>query len=90
MSKVRRQHFNYVCNFNMKIIGLKGLVKMVNFHDLIGPRREKTYLQGFANNTGADQPVHSNSLNSAFVVRFLESIICKLATCNFSFLLANL
>ena len=31
---------------------------------------------GFANNTGADQPVHPRSLISAFVIRLLESIIC--------------
>ena len=31
------------------------------------------------NNTGADQPVHPCSLISAFVIRFLERIICKLA-----------
>ena len=34
---------------------------------------------GVANNTGADQPAHLRSLISAFVIRFLESIICKLA-----------
>ena len=27
----------------------------------IGPRREKTCLRGFANNTGADQPAHPQS-----------------------------
>ena len=32
---------------------------------------------GFANNT--DQPGQPHSLISAFVIRFLESIICKLA-----------
>ena len=47
---------------------------------IIGPRREKTCLRGFANNTGADQPAHPRSLISAFVIRFLDSIICKLAT----------
>ena len=31
-------------------------------------------------NTAADQPVHPGSLISAFVIRYLESIICKLAT----------
>ena len=44
------------------------------------PRREKTCLRGFANNTGADQPAHPRSLISAFVNRFLEITICKLAT----------
>ena len=46
----------------------------------IGPRREKTCLRGFANNTGADQPAHPRSLISAFVIRFLESIIYNLDT----------
>ena len=46
----------------------------------LGPRREKTYLRGFANSTGADQPAHPRSLISAFVIRILESMICKLAT----------
>ena len=45
-----------------------------------GPRREKICLWEFAKNTGADQPAHLRSLISAFVIRFLESIICKLAT----------
>ena len=45
-----------------------------------GPRREKTCLRGFANNTGADQPTHPRSLISAYVIRFLESTICTLAT----------
>ena len=35
---------------------------------------------GFANNNGEDQPVQWRSLISAFVIRFLESIISKLAT----------
>ena len=42
--------------------------------------REKTCLRGFANNTGPDQPAHSRRLISAFVIRFLESIIRKLVT----------
>ena len=46
---------------------------------LFGPRREKTCLRGFANNTGADQPAHPRSLISAFVVCFLENFISKLA-----------
>ena len=43
-------------------------------------QREKTCLWGFRKNTGPDQPAHPRSLISAFVIRFLESIICKLAT----------
>ena len=44
-----------------------------------GPRWEKTCLQRFANNKGADQPAQPRSLNSAFVIRCLESTISKLA-----------
>ena len=47
---------------------------------LYGPRCEKTCLWRFANNKGPDQPAHLGSLIRAFVIRFLESIICKLAT----------
>ena len=39
-----------------------------------------TCFGGFTNNTGADQPAHPCSLISTFVILFLESIICKLAT----------
>ena len=45
-----------------------------------GPPREKTCLWRFAKNKGADQSAHLLSLISTFVIRFLESIICKLAT----------
>ena len=51
------------------------------FHNRIyGPRHKKTCLQGFANNKGADQPVHPRSLISTFVIRLLESIISRLPT----------
>ena len=46
---------------------------------IIGTRREKTCFRWFANNKGEDQPAHSRSLISAFVIRLLESIISKLA-----------
>ena len=42
-------------------------------------RRKKNSLRWFANNTGADQPAHPRSLINAFVIRFLESIISRLA-----------
>ena len=45
-----------------------------------GPLCEKTYLGGFANSKGADQPAHPCRLISAFVICLLESIISKLAT----------
>ena len=35
---------------------------------------------GVANNKGADQPVHTRSLISAYVFRLVESIISRLAT----------
>ena len=44
---------------------------------LFGLRRDKSCLQGFANNKGADQPAHPCSLISAFVIRVLERIIYK-------------
>ena len=43
-----------------------------------GPRREKTCLQRYANNKSADQPAHSRSPISAFIIRVLESTISKL------------
>ena len=42
--------------------------------------REKTRLWGVANNKGTDQPAHARRLISTFVIRFSESITCKLAT----------
>ena len=41
-----------------------------------GPRCKKTCLREFANNKGADQPAHTRSLISAFVIHLLESTIC--------------
>ena len=37
-------------------------------------------IESHANNKGADQPAHPRSLISAFVVRWLDSIIPLLAT----------
>ena len=53
---------------------------LFNCNNIIGPRREKSCLRGFANNKYADQPAHPRRLISAFVIRFLESSISKLAT----------
>ena len=44
-----------------------------------GHQREKTCIRRFANNAGGDQPTHLRSLISTFVIRFLESIISRLA-----------
>ena len=48
----------------------------------ISPRHEKISPRRFANNKGADQPAYPRRLISAFkfLIRFLESIVCKLAT----------
>ena len=46
----------------------------------MGRNARKPAFGGFANNTGADQPAHPRNLISAFVIRFSESIICKLAS----------
>ena len=53
-------------------------------YHIFGSRLEKTCLRGFANNTGADQPAYPRSLISAFVIRFVGSIMCKLSTCEIS------
>ena len=52
---------------------------------IFGPQRRKTCLRGCANNKGADQPAHPRSLISAFVIRFLESIISRLTWSEISF-----
>ena len=44
-----------------------------------GPGHVKTCLMPYANNKGADQPVHPRSLISTFVVRYLDRMICILA-----------
>ena len=49
-----------------------------------GPRCEKTYLRGFANKTGADQPAHLRSLISACVIRLMKSIKSRLASSEIS------
>ena len=46
---------------------------------LYGPGHVKTCLMSYTNNKGADQPAHTHSLISTFVVRCLDSMICILA-----------
>ena len=48
------------------------------------PHHEKVCFMSYANNKGADQPVHLHSLTSAFVVRCLDSKIPKVAKSNIS------
>ena len=47
---------------------------------IYGPQCDKNLTSVFVNNKGADQPAHFSSLIRAFVIRFLESIIFRLAT----------
>ena len=61
------------------------MVDQTRIATINGPQQEKTCLQGFANNTGADQPAHPRSLISAFVIRFLVSINVNLLQVNFHF-----
>ena len=59
------------------------------FYDFVsyGPRREKTSLREFADNKGADQPAHPRRLISTFVIRFLKTIISRLAMSEIAILL---
>ena len=56
----------------------------IHCYFIIGPRRKKTSLRGFANNKGANQPALSRSLISTFVVCLLKSTIPRLATTEIS------
>ena len=60
----------FLCNVGMPVPDL----------GLYGPRHAKTCLQGFANNTGTDQPAHPRRLISAFIICFLLIIVSRLAT----------
>ena len=53
---------------------------------IIWASKRENLSSGFENNEGADQPVHSRSLISAFVIHLLESIKSKLAISEFSIL----
>ena len=61
------------------IVCILSLLQMYRFVNGYGPRHEKTGLRVFANNKGADQPAHSHSLISTFVICLLESMISNLA-----------
>ena len=50
----------------------------------MGLDARKPVFGGFANNKGADQPAHTRSLISTFVIRYLESIISRLASSEIS------
>ena len=63
-----------------RVIAIFQAIAIFQVKMIYGPQWEKTCLQGFANNTGADQPAHPRRLISAFLIRVLESTISKLAT----------
>ena len=56
---------------------------LLNITLSLEPRHEKTCLMPYANNKDADHSAHPRSLISAFVVRWLNSIIPILANPNF-------
>ena len=63
-----KQHKVPACTF------ITCIEKLVN-----GSGHAKMCLMPYANNKSADQPAHSRSLISTFVVRRLHSIVCILA-----------
>ena len=62
--------------------GVENIEKQSNYYNdsyhTYGPCREKT-LRSYIQVKGTDQPTHAHNLTSVFVVRFLESLIDKLA-----------
>ena len=52
---------------------------------LLSSATQKNCFRGFANNKGAGQPAHQLSLINAFVIPFLESMICQLGVGKFQF-----
>ena len=67
-SLFKNQDFSPKLLFVWKCISSKSMAKYE-------PGQEKMCLMSYANNKGADQPAHPRSLISAFVVRWLDSII---------------
>ena len=53
-------------------VGINGVIRRCSEYE---PGHEKMCLMSYANDKGADQTAHPRSLNSAFVVRCLDSII---------------
>ena len=78
--------FIYACFCCCCCFGLAHWTVTRDFADAKAPLNAKrastreNLSSGFENNTVADQPAHPRSLVSAFVIRYLESIICKPAT----------
>ena len=65
-------------------MGPQGIELAFTLFSLFGPRREKPCLREYSSNKDADKPAHPHSLISAFVIRFLESTISKLASSEIS------
>ena len=80
ISRKKKNYIHVVFYKMMRVFSLWEVLIHWNL-DIIGPGREKTWLQGlWTTKTMTNQPVHPRSLISAFVIHFLESIISKLAT----------
>ena len=71
--------------FSAGIKCIKGSKSILQLEILIWAAIRENLLREFANNTGADQPAYPRSLISAFVIRFLESIIVNLLQMTFQF-----
>ena len=57
------------------------------FPNVCEPGHEKTCLMSYANNKGADQPAHSRSLISTFLVRCLDSVMSLVSVTKISSLM---
>ena len=82
ISKFDNAHGNTVQSLYNTVFGVQQNGQFLR--EPYGPGREKTCLQRFANNQGADQPAHSRSLISAFVICLLKSIVSRLSTSEIS------
>ena len=67
-------------------MNLLSSILTLNFdhNTILGSSHAKMCLMPYANNKGADQPAHSHSLISTFVVRFLDSIMPLVSTSEIS------
>ena len=72
-------HFCRMTHYTVLLTDLLEGVRNIHVAFIIGPGHAKMCLMPYANNKGADQPAHSRSLISTFVVRCLDSMICILA-----------
>ena len=58
-----------------RVSGNTGILFMPYCDSIYWSGHAKTCLMPYANNKGADQPAHSRSLISTFIVRCLDSIV---------------